>query len=262
MRLLFPSLLLALLPPSTPFVPAPPCVPSGVSFPPLAAPLRSAVAPAPGVEAVRNDGFGLLDKTNTMRAEAGPGIKLPPGQKLRVGVVGAGLSGLVTAMDLAEVGHDVTIFEARPFVGGKVSSWVDGGGNHIEMGLHVFFGCYYNLFGILRRLNTMDESMRLKSHEHTFVNKGGRVASLDFRLGGIGAPLNGLAAFARTGQLGVASKISNAVALATSPVVRALVDFDGAMRDIRALDGVSFTEWWFSKGGNRDSLDRMWDPIA
>jgi len=95
-----------------------------------------------------------------------------------------------------------------------------------------------------------------------FINKGGRVGMLDFRLGGIGAPINGLAAFARTEQLDIVSKISNAIALATSPVVRALVDFDGAMDDIRNLDGISFTDWWFSKGGNRESLNRMWDPIA
>jgi zeta-carotene desaturase len=37
-------------------------------------------------------------------------------------------------------------------MGGKCGSWVDKDGNHIEMGLHVFFGCYYNLFGILERV--------------------------------------------------------------------------------------------------------------
>lgn len=37
--------------------------------------------------------------------------------------------------------RQVEIFEARRFVGGKVGSWVDKDGNHIEMGLHVFFGC-------------------------------------------------------------------------------------------------------------------------
>ena len=209
-----------------------------------------------------SDKLGLLDTAKTDRAEKGPQIKFPDEQKLRVGIVGAGLAGMVTAMDLSEAGHSVEIFESRPFVGGKVSSWQDDDGNHIEMGLHVFFGCYYNLFGILRRLNTMERSMRLKEHTHMFINEGGDVGMLDFRLGGIGAPINGLAAFARTSQLGVGSKISNAIALATSPVVRALVDFDGAMTDIRNLDGVSFTDWWFSKGGNRDSLNRMWDPIA
>ncbi len=209
-----------------------------------------------------SDKLGLLDPAKTMRAEEGPKIKFPEEQKLKVGIIGAGLAGMVTAMDLSEAGHDVTIYESRPFVGGKVSSWIDKDGNHIEMGLHVFFGCYYNLFGILRRLGTMDRSMRLKDHTHMFVNKGGDIGMLDFRLGGIGAPINGLAAFARTSQLGVGSKISNAVALATSPVVRALLDFDGAMQDIRNLDNISFTDWWFSKGGNRDSLNRMWDPIA
>jgi len=143
-----------------------------------------------------------------------------------------------------------------------VSSWKDPDGNHIEMGLHVFFGCYYNLFGIMRRLGIYETSLRLKEHTHTFINKGGVVGELDFRLGGIGAPINGLAAFARTTQLSILSKLSNAIALATSPVVKALLDFDGAMEDIRALDNVSFTDWWFSKGGNRDSLNRMWDPIA
>ena len=48
------------------------------------------------------------------------------------------------------------IFELRPFVGGKVSSWKDKEGNHIEMGLHVFFGCYYNLFGIMQRTGSYD----------------------------------------------------------------------------------------------------------
>ena len=71
------------------------------------------------------------------------------------------------------------------------------------------------------------------------MNAGGSIGELDFRLGGIGAPINGLAAFARTEQLGIADKLANAVALATSPVVRALFDFDGASQDIHNLDNFS-----------------------
>jgi zeta-carotene desaturase len=85
---------------------------------------------------------------------------------------------------------------------------------------------------------------------------------LDFRLGGVGAPLNGVAAFARTDQLNIADKFANAVALATSPVVRALFDFDGALQDIRNLDNISFSEWFIGQGGSRGSINRMWDPIA
>ena len=50
-------------------------------------------------------------------------------------------------------------------------------GNHIEMGLHVFFGCYYNLFGIMKRIGAL-QNLRLKEHTHTFINTGGRVGEL------------------------------------------------------------------------------------
>ncbi|HBW87739.1 MAG TPA: 9,9'-di-cis-zeta-carotene desaturase, partial [Cyanobacteria bacterium UBA11149] len=68
---------------------------------------------------------------------------------MRVAIVGAGLAGMATAVELVDAGHEVEIFESRPFVGGKVGSWVDAEGNHVEMGLHVFFGCYYNLFELM-----------------------------------------------------------------------------------------------------------------
>ncbi|KAJ6340413.1 hypothetical protein OIU77_008217 [Salix suchowensis] len=57
-------------------------------------------------------------------------------------------------------------------------------------------------------------------------------------------------------------KARNAVALALSPVVRALIDPDGALRDIRDLDSISFSDWFLSKGGTRMSIQRMWDPVA
>ena len=170
-----------------------------------------------------NDAF--LNEDLMARARAGPGKVSDT--KLKVGVIGGGLAGMICAMDLADAGHEVEIFEGRPFVGGKVSSWQDKDGNHIEMGLHVFFGCYYNLFGIMIRTNSFD-LLRLKEHTHTFINNGGGVGELDFRFP-IGAPVSGLQAFARTQQLGVSDKIANALRLGTSPIVRALVDFDGGM---------------------------------
>ena len=205
---------------------------------------------------VGNDAF--LNKDLMGRAIRGPGVK--SNSKLKIGVVGAGLAGMVAAMDLADAGHEVEIFELRPFVGGKVSSWQDNDGNHIEMGLHVFFGCYYNLFGIMMRTGSFDE-LRLKEHTHTFINSGGGVGALDFRFP-IGAPVSGLQAFARTEQLGVGDKLANALRLGTSPIVRALVDFDGGMDMVRELDDITFTEWFTSFGGSRGSIDRMWDPIA
>jgi zeta-carotene desaturase len=128
------------------------------------------------------------------------------------------------------------------------------------MGLHVFFGCYYQLFDLMKKVGAI-ENLRLKEHTHTFINKGGRMGELDFRFI-TGAPFNGLKAFFTTSQLSLQDKLQNSLALGTSPIVRGLVDFDGAMKTIRELDRISFADWFRRHGGNDGSLKRMWNPIA
>jgi zeta-carotene desaturase len=179
---------------------------------------------------------------------------------MRVAIVGAGLAGMAAAVDLVDAGHEVEIFESRPFVGGKVGSWVDADGNHIEMGLHVFFFNYANLFALMKKIGAF-ENLLPKQHTHTFVNRGGVVKELDFRFP-IGAPFNGLKAFFTTGQLSLLDKLQNAIALGTSPMIRGLIDYEGGMKQIRALDRVSFAQWFRSHGGSNGSLKRMWNPIA
>lgn len=191
-------------------------------------------------------------------------VKSAPATKAtgqKVAIVGAGLAGLITAMELVDAGCQVNLYDVRPFAGGKVGSWVDRAGNHIEMGLHVFFGCYYNVFDVMAKVGSFKHLLE-KEHTHQFINTGGKIGELDFRMGSVGAPFNGLKAFASTGQLNIVDKVRNAAALGSSVIVKGLVDFEGAMKDIRALDNVSFSEWFISKGGSRGSIERMWDPIA
>ncbi len=179
---------------------------------------------------------------------------------MRVAIVGAGLAGLATAVNLCDRGYGVEVYEARPFVGGKVGSWIDKDGNHIEMGLHVFFFNYTNLFALMRKVGAF-ENLLPKTHVHTFINRGGRIGALDFRFP-LGAPFNGLKAFFTTSQLTWWDKARNAIALSTSPLIRGLVDYDGAMQTIRALDRLSFADWFRSHGGSEGSLKRLWNPIA
>lgn len=179
---------------------------------------------------------------------------------MRIAIVGAGLAGLAAAVELADAGHEVEIFEARSFVGGKVGSWVDAEGNHIEMGLHVFFNNYSNLFALMKKVGAF-ENLLPKEHVHTFINRGGQIGQLDFRFL-LGAPFHGLKAFFTTGQLTLKDKLQNAIALGTSPVVPGLVSYDLAMKWIRSLDRITFADWFRSHGGSQNSLKRMWDPIA
>ena len=179
---------------------------------------------------------------------------------MKIAIVGAGLAGLTAAVDLVDAGHQVDLYEAKPFIGGKVGSWEDADGNHIEMGLHVFFFNYANLFALMKKVGAIDNLLP-KDHTHLFVNSGGDLRSLDFRFA-VGAPFNGLKAFFTTPQLNLIDKLRNALALGTSPIVRGLVDYEGAMKTIRDLDSMSFQKWFLTHGGSINSIKRMWNPIA
>ncbi|CAN6197233.1 unnamed protein product [Urochloa humidicola] len=229
---------------------------------------RSGAAPLPLLPSPQRAAVvrcSLDSNVSNMGVNAPKGL-FPPepehyrGPKLKVAIIGSGLAGMSTAVELLDQGHEVDLYESRPFIGGKVGSFVDRQGNHIEMGLHVFFGCYSNLFRLMKKVGA-DNNLLVKEHTHTFVNKGGSIGELDFRFP-VGAPLHGIQAFLRTNQLKVYDKARNAVALALSPVVRALADPDGALQQVRDLDDISFSDWFMSKGGTRESITRMWDPVA
>lgn len=69
-------------------------------------------------------------------------------------VVGGGIAGLTAATALAERGVQVTLLEAAPRLGGRVSSWpvdIDGEQTTMSRGFHAFFRQYYNLRALLRR---------------------------------------------------------------------------------------------------------------
>ena len=99
-----------------------------------------------------------------------------------------------------------------------------------------------------------------KDHTHLFVNADGDLQELDFRFA-LGAPFNGLKAFFTTPQLDWLDKLRNALALGTDPIVRGLVDYEGAMKVIRDLDRISFQEWFLGHGGSEQSIRRMWNPV-
>ncbi len=74
----------------------------------------------------------------------------------RVLVVGAGLSGLAAALDLARAGVAVTLAERRPFAGGRTYSFVAPDGDVLDNGQHVFLGCCTQYLRFLRDIGARD----------------------------------------------------------------------------------------------------------
>ncbi|MGZ4399734.1 MAG: FAD-dependent oxidoreductase, partial [Gaiellaceae bacterium] len=70
---------------------------------------------------------------------------------LRVAVVGGGLAGLAAALECADAGADVTLYEARPRLGGATFS-VQRKGLWLDNGQHVFLRCCTAYIDFLRRL--------------------------------------------------------------------------------------------------------------
>ena len=54
---------------------------------------------------------------------------------MRVGVIGAGVTGLTAAYELSKKGHHVIVYERAPFLGGQASTF-DVGGGRLERGYH------------------------------------------------------------------------------------------------------------------------------
>ncbi len=65
-------------------------------------------------------------------------------------VVGGGLAGLATALELTERGVPVLLLEAGDVVGGRTASWLEDG-MPVESGLHRFLGFFKELPRLLER---------------------------------------------------------------------------------------------------------------
>src|SRR5258708_29838884 len=67
-------------------------------------------------------------------------------------VMGGGLGGLGAGVAMAEAGWRVRLFEQRPFLGGRATSYVLPNGEHVDNCQHVTFGCCTNLEDFYRRV--------------------------------------------------------------------------------------------------------------
>ncbi|HWJ44229.1 MAG TPA: FAD-dependent oxidoreductase [Gaiellaceae bacterium] len=74
---------------------------------------------------------------------------------MRAAVVGGGLAGRAAALELADAGHDVTLYEARPTLGGAVQTLPKREGDPSpppDNGQHIALGCFTEYLSFLDRI--------------------------------------------------------------------------------------------------------------
>src|SRR5579862_7999317 len=101
-------------------------------------------------------------------------MPLPPSQ-LRVAIAGGGLAGLAAACALADTGFRVTLFEKRPFLGGRASSWEHPGtGEVVDNCQHVLFRVCTNLVEFYERIGVANQIRWFD--RMNFIEPGGRIS--------------------------------------------------------------------------------------
>src|SRR5579862_1895208 len=127
-------------------------------------------------------------------------------------VIGGGLAGLAAAAALGGAGHSVELFEARPFLGGRATSYEIGNGEEAEFidnCQHILLRCCVNLLDFYRRLG-VEQNISF-SREFTFIEPGGRTSLL--RAGPLPAPAHFAGSFLKLSFLSLGEKFALARAI-------------------------------------------------
>ena len=160
---------------------------------------------------------------------------------MKIAVVGGGLAGCVAALELARDGHDVTLYEARPTLGGAVQTLPARAGDPSpppDNGQHIALACFTEYLSFLDEIGE-SSSYERRPLELPVVGEDGAVAvirpTLRSLLGYRHLPLGERVRLVRT--------------------LRAL-----EQRDVEPpLDAITFGELLRSLGASSAQIDRFWD---
>lgn len=163
-----------------------------------------------------------------------------------VAVVGGGLAGLAAACALAESGFRVTLFERRPYLGGRASSYQHPAtGEIVDNCQHVLFGLCTNLLAFYRTIGI--ESKIQWFDEMTFIEPGGRMSVL--KPSSLPAPLQVMPSFLGFNFLNAQDKL-------------ALIGALGALLlHSPHDDGTSFYDWLRRHHQTHAAIERFWKPV-
>ncbi len=163
-----------------------------------------------------------------------------------VAVAGGGLAGLAAACALADSGFRVTLFERRPYLGGRASSYEHPGtGEVVDNCQHVLFRVCTNLVEFYRRIGVEDKIRWFDVM--TFIEPGGRASVM--HASPLPAPLHTAPSFLQFPFLNTKDKLAISRAIAALTLTN------------QPDTGRSFLDWCHRHGQTTNAIERFWKPI-
>jgi squalene-associated FAD-dependent desaturase len=162
-----------------------------------------------------------------------------------VAIAGGGLAGLAAGCALADAGYRVRLFERRPYLGGRASSYQHPGtGEVVDNCQHVLLGCCTNLLDLYKRSGVVEKVRWFQ--DLIFMEPGGRRSVIGPSF--LPEPLHTSPSFLTASALSIVDKAA---------IARAMVSL---LRDIPD-DGRPFLDWLKAHGQTQRAIDRFWNVV-
>jgi squalene-associated FAD-dependent desaturase len=164
----------------------------------------------------------------------------------KIALIGGGLAGLSAACALADAGMQVTLFERRPYLGGRASSYEHPGTNEtVDNCQHVLLGCCTNLIDFYRRLGVENKIRWFDTLN--FIEPGGRLSRLGPSF--LPAPFHSTPSFMRAKFLSIGDK---------DAIARGLL---ALMPGLPKETEETFLSWLERHGQTPRAIQRFWEPV-
>ena len=155
---------------------------------------------------------------------------------MRVGVIGAGVTGLTAAYELSKKGHHVIVYERTPFLGGQASTF-DVGGGRLERGYHHLFTSDTDIVDLMGEIGLGDKMRWYDSKVGTLY---------DGKTYNFVTPMDLL----KFKPLSILSRIR--LGLSTLAI--------RGIKDWKSLETETAAEWLRRKAG-QEAYDIFWEPM-
>jgi squalene-associated FAD-dependent desaturase len=167
--------------------------------------------------------------------------------KASVAIIGGGLAGLSAGCALADAGYHVTLFERRPFIGGRASSYEHPStGEVVDNCQHVLLGCCTNLIDLYRRFGAEQKVQWFD--RLTFIEPGGRRSEIYSSI--LPAPFHASPSFLEAASLSFRDKV------AISRAMLALMS-----RRLPVDTSENFLQWLRRHDQTAQAIDRFWKVV-